>query len=209
MFSRIGIFVIVLFHALSGFGDVLAVSLFNITTCEIFERGARFDPYAVVDSQWKIIYFWSDNTEINPIIFSLLSKKRLGKFRAVVEAIDPYITVEWHKATLLMEPRPGVQVLLLYAGTPGAFRGLVKMEQRQKVRPYPEPLIKFADLRIKMEGQYIGMMCCEDITAFVMTRVDEVPSTERECVIAAAKLGLEGPGGRSHIYLHNMTRTDL
>lgn len=47
----------------------------NITTCEEFERGARFNPYEVIDSMWKIIYFWADNTELYPIVFSLPAKK--------------------------------------------------------------------------------------------------------------------------------------
>ncbi|CAF4761450.1 unnamed protein product [Pieris macdunnoughi] len=206
MFSRVGlseVFVFVFFEC------VLARSLHNSTTCELFERDASFDPHEVVDSKWKIFYFWSDNTERNAIVFSLLTKKSLGKFREVVEAIEPSLSVEWHKASFLMEPRPGVQVLLLYAGTSGAFRGLVKMEQRKKARPNPEPLIKFADLRLKMKGRYIGMMCCEDLTAFAMARVGELPETEEDCIAAAASLDLQGPGGRSHLFLNNLRRSEL
>lgn len=50
----------------------------------------------------------------------------------MVDALEPDLHPEWHKATLMMEPRPGVQVLLLYMGTPGAFRGVVKMERRNE-----------------------------------------------------------------------------
>ncbi|XP_072937275.1 uncharacterized protein [Epargyreus clarus] len=189
-----------MFNVLAFHRTVWATSLYNITTCEEFENGAKFNPQNVVDAMWKIFYFWSDTSEVTPIIFSLLGKKRLDKIKRVVDAIDPNMGVEWHKATLLMEPRPGIQVVLMYAGTPGAFRALIKQEQRHKARPYPEPLIKFADVRMKVVGRYMGMMCCEDITAFALARLDEVPKTEEECETAAATLGLRGPGGRSYLY---------
>lgn len=50
----------------------------------------------------------------------------------VVEAVDPELaaTVEWHRATLFMEPRPGVMAVFMYQGSPGAFRVLFKSEQR-------------------------------------------------------------------------------
>ncbi|XP_034840419.2 uncharacterized protein [Maniola hyperantus] len=207
MFTR-RIFQIVLL-TLTGLGRGEAEHSQSTTTCEEFERGARFNSYDITDSKWKIIYFWSETTEIRPIIFSLVDKKKINKFKTVVDALEPDLKPEWHKATLMMEPRPGVQVLLLYMGTPGAFRGIVKMEQRHKGRPYPPPYIKLADLRFKLVERYMGMMCCEDLTAFVFVRVDEVPSTELECVGVASLLGLRGPGGRSYLYVKNLTRTDL
>ncbi|XP_052755541.1 uncharacterized protein LOC113516769 isoform X2 [Galleria mellonella] len=176
----------------------------NITTCEEFERGAHFNPYDVVDSMWKIFYFWAENTEIYPIIFSLPAKKRMEKIKALVETVDPYLDVEWYKAALIMEPRPGLQVILLYAGTPGAFRALVKKEQRTKVQPHPLPLIKFADIRMKMVGRYIAMMCCEDLTAYALARLDHMPANEHECEAAAAKIGFQGIAGRSYFYVKNL-----
>ncbi|CAH2104631.1 unnamed protein product [Euphydryas editha] len=180
----------------------------STTTCEEFERHAKFDPQAIVDSMWKIVYFWSNTTEVRPIIFSLVSKKRLVRFKAVVEALDPHLQIEWHRAVVMMEPRPGVQALFIDAGTPGAFRAVIKVEQRDKVRPHPEPLLKFADLRLKLVERYLGMMCCEDLTAFVLARVNELPSTEEGCIAAASYLGLSGLGGRSYLYL-NRLRTEL
>lgn len=47
------------------------------TTCEEFEKNARFDPFEIVDSKWKIIYFWSPTVEPRPVIFSLLARKVL------------------------------------------------------------------------------------------------------------------------------------
>lgn len=44
-------------------------------SCEEFEQGARFDPYVAIDSMWKIFYFWSNNSEVYPIIFSLPAKQ--------------------------------------------------------------------------------------------------------------------------------------
>lgn len=52
------------------------------------------------------------------------------------------------------------------------------------------------------------MICCEDLTAFVLTRVNEVPLTEEGCIAAANYLGLRGYGGRSHLY-HNSLKSDL
>lgn len=52
------------------------------------------------------------------------------------------------------------------------------------------------------------MMCCEDLTAFVLARVNEVPLTEEGCIAAASHLGLRGHGGRSHLY-HNSLKSDL
>lgn len=40
--------------------------------------------------------------------------------------------IEWEKATLFMNPRAGVEVLFLYASTPGAFRAIILKEQRNK-----------------------------------------------------------------------------
>ncbi|XP_045458830.1 uncharacterized protein LOC123669262 [Melitaea cinxia] len=207
MFKQLGIFEIVSLCLVAGRFNQISEP-HTTTTCEEFEQNAKFDPQAIVDSMWKIVYFWSNTTEVRPIIFSLVSKKRLNKFKAIVETLDRHLEIEWHRAIIMMEPRPGVQALFIYAGTPGAFRAVIKIEQRDKVRPYPEPLLKFADLRLKLVGRYLGMICCEDLTAFVLTRVNEVPSTEEGCIAAASYLGLRGLGGRSHLY-HNRLRSDL
>ncbi|CAH0603154.1 unnamed protein product [Chrysodeixis includens] len=175
----------------------------NITTCEQFERGARFNPYEIVDSMWKIFYFWSNTTEVYPIIFSLAAKTRVQKFRDVFETVSPGEEVEWHKATLVMEPRPGIEVMFLYAGTPGAFRAIIKHERRTKERPHPLPLIKFADVRMKLVSRFLGMMCCEDLTAFALVRVGEIPKTEELCEKAASFIGYQGHPGRSYISIMN------
>lgn len=77
------------------------------------------------------------------------------------------------------------------------------------MRPQPEPIIKLADVRMKLKGRYIGMMCCEDLTAYVFARVGEVPTTEDECVAIAATLGITRPGGKSYLYVKNLTRSEL
>ncbi|XP_032530228.2 uncharacterized protein LOC116779841 [Danaus plexippus] len=179
------------------------------TTCEEFEKNARFDPFEIVDSKWKIIYFWSPTVEPRPVIFSLLARKRLDRFKEVVNALEPELRPEWDKAAFMMEPKPGVQVVMLYLGTAGAFRGIVKFEQRYKDRPIPPPLIKLADLRFKLVDRHMAMMCCEDMTAFVLSRTKEVPSSEEECLQIASKFGLKGVSGRSHFYLKSLTRTEL
>lgn len=61
---------VILFYTVAGQGMAGP----NITSCEEFERGARFSPYNVIDSMWKIFYFWADNTEVYPIVFSLPAK---------------------------------------------------------------------------------------------------------------------------------------
>ena len=77
MFTCSWLFGIVVFSAVAQPGPALA-QVFNyppnITTCEEFEKSARFNPYALVDSMWKIFYFWSNNTELAPIVFSLAGK---------------------------------------------------------------------------------------------------------------------------------------
>ncbi|XP_075992276.1 uncharacterized protein LOC142987422 isoform X2 [Anticarsia gemmatalis] len=134
--------------------------------------------------------------------------KRVQRIKEVFESISPGVEVEWDKATLIMEPRPGLEVLFLYARTPGAFRALVKKERRNKVRPHPEPLITFADVRMKLVDRWMGMMCCEDLTAYALVRVDELPTTEQGCVRAAAKLGYSAPGGRSYLYIKNKMKEE-
>ncbi|XP_022833955.1 uncharacterized protein LOC111361787 [Spodoptera litura] len=178
----------------------------NITTCEQFEQSARFNPYSVIDSMWKIFYFWSNNTELTPIVFALAAKNRVKKFKSIFEATNPDMEVEWEKATLFMNPRAGVEVLFLFASTPGAYRAIILKEQRNKARPYPEPLVKFADVRMKLVERYLGMMCCEDLTAFALARLGEVPKTEESCEKAAAAFGYQGYEGRS--YLHLMKEND-
>lgn len=49
-----------------------------------------------------------------------------------METLDRHLEIEWHRAIIMMEPRPGVQALFIYAGTPGAFRAVIKIEQRDK-----------------------------------------------------------------------------
>lgn len=56
--------------------------------------------------------------------------QNLENFKSIVETVSPGWIIDWHKAIFMMEPRPGVQVVFIYADTPGAFRGVVKMEQR-------------------------------------------------------------------------------
>lgn len=73
-------------------------------------------------------------------------------------------------------------------------------------RPYPEPLVKFADVRMKLVERYLGMMCCEDLTAFALARLGEVPKTEESCKKAADAIGYQGYEGRS--YLHLMKEND-
>ncbi|XP_041971845.1 uncharacterized protein LOC121727868 [Aricia agestis] len=213
MVMKFWIFEIAVLYALDGFEWIeptRAYSSHNVTTCEEFERDAQFRPKDIVKFAWKIIYFWSDTVETNPIIFSLLDSKRLENFKVVVETVAPELRhMEWYKAMFMMVPRPGVQVVFVDGGTPGAFRGVVKIEQRDKPRPYPQPLIKLADVRMKQKGGYLGMMCCEDLTAFVMASLDNLPATEEECKAAAALLDLKGPDGRSYFYLKNITRNEL
>ncbi|XP_013191943.1 uncharacterized protein LOC106136053 [Amyelois transitella] len=199
MFTWIRIFEIVLFSAAVGPG-----SGSHHTTCEEFEQGAYFNPYEVVDSMWKIFYNWANTTELYPIVFSLPLKKKLDTFRELVDAAAPYFGVEWHRSTLFMEPRPGLTILFLYAGTPGAFRALIRKDRRSKIQPHPLPLIKLADIRLKMVGRLIGMMCCEDHTAYALIRIDEMPETEDECEQLAAKIGYNAPGGRSYLYVKNL-----
>lgn len=70
MFTWIWIFEMILFCAAAQ----PSLDAANITSCEEFERGARFSPYDVIDSMWKIFYYWADDTEIYPIVFSLPGK---------------------------------------------------------------------------------------------------------------------------------------
>ncbi|CAG5022000.1 unnamed protein product [Parnassius apollo] len=51
---------------------------FNLTSCEEFEQGARFDPHDVIDSLWRKFYFWAKGMEISAILFSLPSDKVLN-----------------------------------------------------------------------------------------------------------------------------------
>lgn len=47
-----------------------------------------------------------------------------------METLDRHLEIEWNRAIIMMEPRPGFQALFIYAGTPGAFRAVIKIEQR-------------------------------------------------------------------------------
>ncbi|KAJ8726344.1 hypothetical protein PYW07_001042 [Mythimna separata] len=212
MFTCARILGIVAFSAVALPGPVLAQPSSyppNITTCEKFEKSARFNPYTLIDSTWKIFYFWSNHTELYPIVFSLAGKTRVKKFRDVFEAITGDTEVEWEKATLFMNAKPGVEVLFIYAGTPGAFRAIVKKEQRNKERPIPQPLLRFADVRMKLVERWLGMMCCEDLTAYAMARVMEVPKTEEKCQEAAAAIGYQGYPGQSYLQLMNTYNDEL
>ncbi|RVE43363.1 hypothetical protein evm_012003 [Chilo suppressalis] len=187
---------------------VMPVGTNKITNCEDFEYGSRFNPYEIMDSMWKIFYFWANTTEMTPIVFSLPAKNRVDKLKMLVETVDPTLDLEWHKITLIMEPRKGITVLFLYATTPGAFRAVVLLERYTKVRPHPLPLIKLADVRLKLLDRYIGMMCCEDLTAYALARIDEMPITEESCLSAAAKFDIDLPNGHSYLYVHKLHNND-
>ncbi|XP_052747130.1 uncharacterized protein LOC112049737 [Bicyclus anynana] len=214
------------------------------TTCEEFERGARFNAYDIVDSQWKIIFFWSETTELKPIIFSLVDKKlefrkncnilrkliftyilyettmfdiRVSKTRTKVK-VPATVSLYRMSASLIFykEKLLRMQYFFLICAVcapndhcfvivPLLYQSLVFISGR----PHPPPLLKLADLRFKLVDRYMGMMCCEDHTAFVLVRADEVPSTERECLDIASHIGFKGPGGRSYLYVKNLTRTEL
>lgn len=77
------------------------------------------------------------------------------------------------------------------------------------MRPYPIPLIKFADVRMKLVGEYMGMMCCEDLTAYALAPMDNIPATESECIVAASTLGYQGVNGRSYFYLKRKFQDEL
>ncbi|XP_053600655.1 uncharacterized protein LOC128669678 isoform X2 [Plodia interpunctella] len=178
----------------------------GVTTCEEFEQGAHFNPYEVVDSMWKIFYVWANTTEIYPIVFSLPMKKKVDNFKLIIEAAEPYFEVEWQRATIFMMPRPGLMILFLYAGTPGAFRAIIKQDRVTNVKPNPLPLIKLADIRMKMVGRVIGMVCCEDLTAYAFVRMDEMPETEAECEKLANKIGFKGPDARSYLEINRIRK---
>lgn len=68
----------------------------------------------------------------NLIVVFLTNFQKLVKFKEVAESIEPDLHFEWQKAVLIMQPRIGVEVLFLDAGTPGAYRAVIKQEQREK-----------------------------------------------------------------------------
>ncbi|XP_063618213.1 uncharacterized protein LOC134791117 [Cydia splendana] len=181
----------------------------NATSCEEFERDAHFEPTEVIDAMWKIFYSWADTTELSLIVFSLLSAKRLKRIKAVVDSIDPGLGIPWLDAEFLMEPRDGVQILLLRQGTPGAYRALIIAEQRYKARPNPRPILNMADVRMKLVGRIMGMMSCEELTAYALARQHEMPVTEADCVVRANTLGYRGPGGHSYLQIQRMIKQDL
>lgn len=53
------------------------------------------------------------------------------------------------------------------------------------------------------------MMSCEQLTAYALARLQEMPVTEADCVAAANLLGYEGPGGKSYLYVKSLQKTDL
>lgn len=76
-------------------------------------------------------------------------------------------------------------------------------------RPMPQPLIQYADVRMKLVERWLGMMCCEDLTAYAMARVMEVPNTEEKCKEAAASIDYQGYEGRSYLQLMNADNDEL
>lgn len=92
--------------------------------------------------------------------------QRIERFRVVVEAVDPELaaTMEWHRATLFMEPRPGVMAIFMYQGSPGAFRVLMKTEQRKTGKLF---FIFFFNYKIYK-------ICCTCLSGLARTRI--VPS---------------------------------
>lgn len=77
------------------------------------------------------------------------------------------------------------------------------------MRPHPIPLIKFADVRMKLVDKYMGMMCCEDLTAYALATMDNIPTTEYGCILAATTLGYHGESGRSYLQLKRKFEDEL
>ncbi|XP_047987155.1 uncharacterized protein LOC125227008 [Leguminivora glycinivorella] len=181
----------------------------NVTSCEEFERDAHFEPTEVIDAMWKIFYSWAETTELSLIVFSLLTMKRIKRIKAVVDSIDPGLGVQWLDVEFLMEPREGLQIVFLRQGTPGAYRALIIAEQRDKVRPLPPPVLHMADVRMKLVGRVMGMMSCEELTAYALARQHELPVTEADCAVRANTLGYRGPAGRSYLTVQRMIKHEL
>lgn len=66
-----------------------------------------------------------------------------------------------------------------------------------------------ADIRLKLVDRFMGMMACEDMTIYALSRMNEMPETEADCEDAAATLGLNMKGGRSHLYVANLSRRNI
>lgn len=52
---------------------------------------------------------------------------------------------------------------------------------------------------MKSVNRYIGMMSCDDRTAYVMARVKEIPADD-DLERASEIIGYHGPDGRSYLY---------
>ncbi|CAK1603157.1 unnamed protein product [Parnassius mnemosyne] len=181
---------------------------FNLTSCKEFEQGARFDPHDVIDSLWRIFYFWAKGMEISAILFSLPSDKKIQDFKEIAGTVNPELEVNWNKSALVMEPRPGVQVLLTSCGHDEAFRALVKKEQQHGEQPLQKPHIYITEVRMKTVNRYLGIINCGDGTAFALARVEEIPTTDEECMIAATHLGLKVLSGKSYLIMKNLYAGD-
>ncbi|XP_068620813.1 uncharacterized protein [Battus philenor] len=185
--------------------DVNTSSLrFRPTSCEEFEEDSYFAPQDVVDSLWKIFYFWAKGMEISTILFSLPSEKKVNTFKGIVESIKPDIEVNWKNSALFMEPRPGVQVLLVSKGRVGAFLAVVKNEDSDKDPLLRKPHVHLTEVRMKIVGRYMAVINCDDRTAFTMARVAEMPSTNKACVMAAASFGLDTQHGKCYLSVQDL-----
>ncbi|XP_013133571.1 PREDICTED: uncharacterized protein LOC106099548 [Papilio polytes] len=206
MLSR-GIIEIVLLSAAAGYIDLPVRNLpeidlnkpnnFDATTCEKFEQNAYFEPKEVVDSLWKIFYFWANGVEVSTILFSLPSDKKISNFRTLVETYNPELNIEWEKAALFMEPRPDVKVLLFSRPLPGSYLAVVKGEKHENERDVPH--VHATDVRLKTVGRYMGIMNCDDGTAFALARLHDMPDTYQHCKAAAQLLGFNVNTGKSYI----------
>ncbi|CAH2066709.1 unnamed protein product, partial [Iphiclides podalirius] len=172
---------------------------FSPTSCEEFGQGARFAPHDVVDSLWRIFYFWAEGMEISTILFALPSVKKVNDFKNIVKAVVPDIQVQWENAAIFMEPRLGVRVLLMNVGHDGSFVALVKIEHLDADRSLRRPHIHLTTVQMKIAGRYLGIVNCIDHTAFALARVAEMPQTQNECNAAAASLGLDTRSGKSYL----------
>ncbi|XP_013181117.1 PREDICTED: uncharacterized protein LOC106127558 [Papilio xuthus] len=206
MLSR-GIIEIVLLSAAAGYMDLPVRDLpeidlnkpnnFDATTCEKFEQNAYFDPKEVVDSLWKIFYYWANGVEISTILFSLPSDKKISNFRTLVETYNPGLSIEWDKAALFMEPRPDVKVLLVSRNRPGKYLAVVKGDKYDKGGDVPN--VHTTDVRMKTVGRYMGIMNCDDGSAFALARLHDMPDTYQHSKAAAQLLGFNVNTGKSYI----------
>ncbi|CAB3246291.1 unnamed protein product [Arctia plantaginis] len=165
----------------------------NTTSCDEYLANVTFDPFKVLDIDWKIWYYWNQHFEESyEIKFSIPSRTLVDRFRVELDdEIKP--RVEWDDAILFMETSIDFSALFIKTAKDGQFRVIPSLAF--EFSRLPEVIF---GMKVIEPYGYLALLNCKYRICYALAPVNNMPyygKYEEE----AKKIGFRGEFGRSYI----------